>query len=178
MDQFYREDDSADSTRDVIFKIKGRMNDKGGLVEFTQKFTHTSVTEEERELFDKDGTLTGYEIKVNGNWVASPLYPHLDIDPNSNTFDDHGFEFDFPTVSVTLSNCSEISNYDVFVLVQEGEDPDIDPTAMNGSGYKDVTFDIDYWGSASEITTSRVWKYDHAKSTFIETAKTCKVVKI
>ncbi len=178
MDQFYREDDSADSTRDVIFKIKGRMNDKGGLVEFTQKFTHTSVTEEERELFDKDGTLTGYEIKVNGNWVASPLYPHLDIDPNSNTFDDHGFEFDFPTVSVTLSNCSEISNYDVFVLVQEGEDPDIDPTAMNGSGYKDVTFDIDYWGSASEITTSRVWKYDHAKSTFIETAKTCKVIKI
>lgn len=48
MDQFYREDDSADPTRDVIFKIKGRINDNGGLVEFTQKFTHTSVTEEER----------------------------------------------------------------------------------------------------------------------------------
>ncbi len=178
MDQFYREDDTADSTKDVVFKIKGRINDSGGLVEFTQKFTHTSVTEEERELFDKDGTLTGYEVKTGGIWAPSASYPHLDIDPNATSFDDHGFEFDFPTVNVTLSNCSEIANFDVYVIVQEGEDPDTDPTAMIGAGFKDTTHDIDYWGSASEVATSRVWKYDHSKASFVETSKTCKVVKI
>lgn len=178
MDQFYREDDTADSTKDVVFKIKGRINDNGGLVEFTQKFTHTSVTEEERELFDKDGILTGYEVKVGALWLPSATYPHLDIDPNATTFDDHGFEFDFPTVGVTLSNCSEIANLDVFVLVQEGENPDGDPTAMIGAGFKDTTLDIDYWGSASEVTTSRVWKYDHTKATFIETSTACKVTTI
>lgn len=178
MDQFYREDDSADPSRDIVYKIKGRINDSGGLVEFTQKFTHTSVTEEERELFDKDGTLTGYEVKVGGIWLPSASYPHLDIDPNATPFDDTGFDFDFPTVSVTLNNCSEIANFDIYVIVQEGEDPDLDPTAMIGSGFKDTTHDIDYWGSASEIATSRVWKYDHSKATFIETSTACKVVKI
>lgn len=178
MDQFYREDDTADSTKDVVTKIKGRINDSGGLVEFTQKFTHTGLTEEERELFDKDGALTGYEVKVGGIWVPSASYPHLDINPSATTFDDHGFEFDFPTVGVTLSNCTEIANFDVFVLVQEGEDPDTDPTAMIGSGFKDTTLDIDYWGSESEIATSRVWKYDHSKASFVETAASCKVAKL
>ena len=177
MEQFYREDDTADSSRDVIFKIKGRVNDTGGLVEFTQKFTHTNIAEEERELFDKDGVLTGYEIKQSGNWVPSPSFPHLDINDNSISFDDHGFDFDFPSINVTLNNCNEIANFDVFVIVQEGENPSLDPTAMIGSGFKDTSLELDYWGSESEIIIARVWKYSHATSSFIETANSCKVIK-
>ncbi|MDX1961346.1 MAG: hypothetical protein SFU98_22445 [Leptospiraceae bacterium] len=178
MEQLYREDDSLDPSKDLVYKTKARVNDSGGLIEFTQKNTSSGITEEERELFDKEGNLIGYEIKSGGIYIPSPSYPHLDINLNNISYDEHGLELEFSSIKVTLSGCnSVIANFDIFVIAQEGMNPDIDPTALIGTGFRDSSFDIDYWGSESEISTSRIWKYDHNSATYTETISTCKLIK-
>jgi hypothetical protein len=78
----------------------------------------------------------------------------------SNSYNTGNFSLD--EISIGMGNSTGISDFDSFAIVADGEDPNNDPSAIIGEGFKDPTkFDLEYWGSDTQISTAKVWLIDY-----------------
>jgi hypothetical protein len=147
---------SQDATQDKSYEVHGRVDDKGGYLETTFRYDSPVVTKKTKELFDISGSLKGYQEDTGSGYTT----PYSSYPMTSNSYNTGNFSLD--EISIGMGNSTGISDFDSFAIVADGEDPNNDPSAIIGEGFKDPTkFDLEYWGSDTQISTAKVWLIDY-----------------
>ncbi len=150
---------SQDSTQDKSYEVHGRVDDKGGYLETTYKYDSPVVTKKTKELFDGNGSLKGYQEDTGGGFTT----PYSSYPLTANSYNTGNYSLD--EISIGMGNITGISDYDSFVIVADGEDPNYDPSATIGTGFKDpAKFELEYWGSETQISTAKIWLIDFDSS--------------
>lgn len=150
---------SQDATQDKSYEVHGRVDDKGGYLETIYKYDSPVVTKKTKELFDANGSIKGYQEDTGGGYTT----PYATYPMVANSYNTGNYSLD--EISIGMGNSTGINDYDSFVIVADGEDPNNDPSAIIGEGFKDPSkFELEYWGSETQISTAKIWTIDFDSS--------------
>lgn len=150
---------SEDPSLDKSYEVHGRVDDKGGYLETTYKYDSPVVTKKTKELFDSSGSLIGYQEDTGGGYTT----PYTNYPLTSNSYNNGNYTLD--ETSIAMGNSTGINDYDSFVIVNDGEDPNNDAASIIGQGFKDPSkFELDYWGSDTQINTAKIWLISYDSS--------------
>ncbi len=152
--------------------VEGRTDDFGGYVKTKFKNPAESQNYVIEEVYDPDGTITWLSVD---DGVSTYVYGDFDAD----LADLYGFggDFDFegevkldfpsyPPLGVGIG--AGFTDYDAFVVVPAGEDPNDDEEVILGEGeYEDANSNnivnsgevyIEYWGEDTDVPNLKVWR--------------------
>lgn len=150
---------SEDPTQDKSYEVHGRVDDKGGYVETIYKYDSPVLTKKTKELFDAKGAIKGYQEDTGSGYIT----PYASYPMTASSYNTGSFTLD--EIAIGMGNSTGINDFDSFAIVADGEDPNSDPSAVIGEGYKDPTkFELEYWGSEAQISTAKIWMIDFDSS--------------